>query len=123
MSSTEKDSNETIVIAIPVAGGRLCTHFGHCGQFALIEVDTAGRQILNSRQVDTPAHQPGVLPRLLHEQEVNLVIAGGMGRRAQSMFAENGIEVVVGAPAEPPKSIVESYLNGDLQPGQNICDH
>ena len=123
MSSTEKDSNSVRVIAIPVAGGRLCMHFGHCEQFTLLDVDTAGREILNSRQITSPPHQPGLLPRWLHEQGVNLVIASGMGGRAQGLFAEQGIEVIVGAPAEPPESLVRSYLNGTLQPGENVCDH
>lgn len=31
-------------IAIPMAGGQLCMHFGHCEQFALVDVDeTAGK--------------------------------------------------------------------------------
>ena len=123
MSSTEKDSKSALVIAIPVAGGQLCMHFGQCEQFALLDVDTAGKEILNSRQLTPPAHEPGLLPRWLHDKGVNLVIAGGMGGRAQGIFAENGIEVVVGAPAEPPESIVRSYLDGKLQPGENICDH
>ena len=123
MSLTENRNSKVCVIAIPVVGGRLCMHFGHCEQFALLDVDTAGKEILNSRQLTPPAHEPGLLPRWLHDQGVNLVIAGGMGGRAQGIFAENGIEVVVGAPAEPPESIVRSYLDGKLRPGENICDH
>ena len=92
-----------------------------CG--ALLDVDTAKRQMLNSGQLDPPVHQPGVLPRWLHEQGVNLVVAGGMGRRAQDIFAEQGIEVIVGAPAGRPEQIVRSYLDGTLQPGENVCDH
>jgi predicted Fe-Mo cluster-binding NifX family protein len=26
-------------IAIPMAGGTLCPHFGHCEQFAIVDVD------------------------------------------------------------------------------------
>jgi len=51
MSSAEKDSNKLRVIAIPVAGGRLCMHFGHCEQFALLDVDMESKEILNSRQI------------------------------------------------------------------------
>lgn len=123
MSSTEKDSKSALVIAIPVVGGQLCMHFGHCEQFVLLDVDTASKEILDSRQLTPPVHQPGVLPRWLHDQGVNLVIAGGMGGRAQGIFAENDIQVIVGAPAEPPESIVRSYLHGKLQPGENLCDH
>ena len=123
MSSSNKDANRMQVIAIPVENGRLCMHFGHCEQFALLDVDTADKKILSSRQIDPPPHQPGILPRWLHDQGVNLVVTGGVGRRAQNIFAEHGIEVIVGAPAEPPESIVRSYLDGKLQSGENICDH
>jgi len=123
MSSTEKNSKSAFVIAMPIAGGQLCMHFGHCEQFSLHDVDTTKKEILNSRQLTPPAHQPGVLPRWLHDQGVNLVIAGGMGGRAQGIFEENGIKVIVGAPAELPESIVRSYLDGKLQAGENICDH
>jgi predicted Fe-Mo cluster-binding NifX family protein len=123
MSLSPKDSNKTLVIAIPITGGRLCAHFGHSEWFALLEVDTASGQILSSRQLDPPVHQPGVLPRWLNDQGVNLVIVGGIGRRAQSIFAEQGIEIIVGAPAGSPEDIVRSYLDGNLQLGDNICDH
>ena len=74
--------------------------------------------------MDTPpAHEPGVLPRWLGEKGVNIIIAGGMGSRAQNLFAEQNIEVVVGAPAEAPDAIVNAYLAGSLQAGDNICDH
>ncbi len=122
MSSAETDNN-VLVVAIPVAGGRLCMHFGHCEQFTLLEVDTEGKKILRSRRIDPPPHEPGLLPRWLHEQGVNLVIAGGMGGRAQAIFAEQGIDVIVGAPAESPESLARSYLDGTLQSGENTCDH
>jgi predicted Fe-Mo cluster-binding NifX family protein len=122
MSSTQAGNN-VLVVAIPVAGGQLCMHFGHCEQFTLLEVDTEGGKILRSRRIDPPPHEPGLLPRWLHEQGVNLVIAGGMGGRAQGIFAEQGIDVLVGAPAESPENLARSYLDGTLQSGENTCDH
>ncbi len=123
MASTDKPDNTKQVIAIPVAGGQLCLHFGHCQQFALFDVDSEAGEILNDRRLDPPAHQPGVLPAWLHDQGVNVIIAGGMGMRAQNLFAEHGIKVVVGAPSQPPENVVRSYLDGDLAVGENICDH
>jgi ATP-binding protein involved in chromosome partitioning len=108
-------------IAIPLAAGRLCMHFGHSEQFALVEVNDG--QAPQITLVTPPAHEPGVLPRWLHEQGVTLVIAGGMGQRAQQLFAQNGVKVVVGAPAETPDVLVSGYLNGTLQCGGNTCDH
>ena len=110
-------------IAIPVAGGRLCPHFGRCEQFAIVNADAQKKKLVSLDMLTPPPHEPGVLPRWLREQEATVIIAEGMGRRAQELFARNGITVLVGAPAETPEQLVFAYLNGTLQAGDNICDH
>ena len=110
-------------IAIPTAEGRLAMHFGHCQAFLLFDVDTEKKTILKSEQLAPPAHEPGVLPRWLAEQGANLIIAGGMGMRAQQLFEQQNIAVTVGASAERPEDIVQAYLEGTLQTGDNVCDH
>jgi predicted Fe-Mo cluster-binding NifX family protein len=52
-----------------------------------------------------------------------MVIAGGMGQRAHGLFAEQGMQVIVGAPAETPEKLVADYMGGNLIPGKNNCDH
>jgi predicted Fe-Mo cluster-binding NifX family protein len=64
-----------------------------------------------------------VLPRWLQEQGAEVVIAGGMGMRAQQLFAKYGMKVIVGAPPEDAESVALSYVRGTLQLGENICDH
>ena len=110
-------------IAIPTAGGKLTAHFGHCEHFALIEVDTEKKEIVQKEVLGSPPHQPGLLPSWLAERGANLIIAGGMGQRAQNLFVEKGIEVIVGAPSLDAETIVENYLKGTLEAGENICDH
>ena len=110
-------------IAIPLAAGQLCMHFGHCEQFALVDVDEAARKPRQVKLLTPPPHEPGLLPRWLHEQGTNMVIAGGMGQRAQQLFAQSGIQVLVGAPVGTPEELVRAYLDGSLKPGQNTCDH
>ena len=110
-------------IAIPVDEGRLSPHFGHCGSFALIDVDLEKREIIQEQMVNSPPHEPGLLPRWLHDQEAELIIAGGMGSRAQGLFAEQGIQVIVGAPQGTPHDLAISFLQGTLKTGDNICDH
>ena len=44
-------------------------------------------------------------------------------KRAQQLFAGNGITVVVGVPAETPEQLASAYLSGTLQAGEKICDH
>ena len=110
-------------VAVPVANGKLNLHFGHCETLALLDVNQENNAIVSRLDVTPPPHEPGLLPRWLAEKNVNVVIAGGMGQRAQSLFAENDIEVVTGAPAETPEALVLSFLNGTLLTGANACDH
>ncbi|MBN1392824.1 MAG: NifB/NifX family molybdenum-iron cluster-binding protein [Sedimentisphaerales bacterium] len=110
-------------IAIPLTNGKLSQHFGHCEQFAVIDVDTDSKAVKSQELITPPAHEPGVLPAWLASLNVELIITGGMGQRAQQLFAQNQIEVVVGAPVDTPENIVSAYLNKTLQAGENICDH
>jgi len=110
-------------IAIPLAEGKLSLHFGHCESFALLDVDTERKEVLKREDLEAPPHEPGLLPRWLAERGAGMIIAGGMGQRAQDLFRQQGIEVLVGAPAETPEKLASDYLAGTLSPGQNACDH
>ena len=120
-SSAEEGSG--LKIAIPLAEGKLSMHFGHCQEFALVEVDVEGKKIASIERLQPPAHEPGVLPKWLHDQGANLIIASGMGQRAQQLFSQAGIEVVIGAASDTPEAVVQAYLAGTLATGDNICDH
>ena len=109
--------------AVPVSGGRLSAHFGHCEQFALIDVDEEKKEIVGKVLVPSPGHQPGLLPEWLAEQGVSVVIASGMGTRAQALFYQNRIQVVTGALGDDPERVVSDYIRGTLPIGDNICDH
>ena len=110
-------------IAIPLFDGKLSQHFGHCEKFAVIDTYDNSNSISNREDLTPPPHEPGVLPKWLGGMGVNVIIAGGMGQRAQQLFAQNKIEVVVGAPADSPENLVSAYLNKTLQTGKNVCDH
>lgn len=110
-------------IAVPVVGGKLCSHFGHCESFALIDTDPGSGTILGREDVVAPPHQPGLLPGWLAERGADIIIAGGMGGRALELFSERGITVVLGAPNSDPERLASDYLNGVLSGGENRCDH
>ena len=109
--------------AVPVSGGTMSPHFGHCEQFALFDVEEQKKEIINKEFIISPEHQPRLLPRWLAEKGVSVVIAGGMGPRAQDIFHQNGISVVLGAMESDPEQAVLSHLNGTLAIGGNVCDH
>jgi len=89
--------------AVPVSDGRLATHFGHCEHFALIDADETSKSIVRKELVASPGHQPGLLPVWLAEEGVCAVIASGMGSRAQALFRENRIKVIIGTLEDEPE--------------------
>ncbi len=122
-NGTSGDSTLEIKIAIPLAGGLLAEHFGHCDEFVVFGADREQRKLNANSRITPPQHEPGLLPRWLGELGVNVVIAGGLGRRARTAFESNGIEVVAGVAAGDPTEIAQSFLDGTLEAGRNLCDH
>lgn len=110
-------------IAIPIAQNRVCMHFGHCEFFGFYEVDLKEKKIVKSEMIAPPPHQPGILPPWIKSQGGDLVIAGGMGSRAQNLFRAAGVQVLTGAPSGNPEEIIINYLNNTLETGENACDH
>lgn len=117
----KKHSEDTKILVVPVSEGKLSSHFGHCKQFALIEIQHG--KIAKTEMLTPPAHKPEVLPRWLNEQGADIVIAAGMGERAQQLLEEKGIEVIIGAPMDSPESLTHQYLSGTLVTDANVCDH
>ncbi len=107
--------------AIPTLNEKLTAHFGHCEKFAIVDVEED--KVVNEEFIVPPVHQPGVYPKFLADQGVHVIIAGGMGQKAQDLFAMNNIEVHMGVQDGTPSELVMSYLNNKLQTGQNLCDH
>ncbi len=109
-------------VAVPLVEGNLSMHFGHCDTFAVMDVDDTGA-VINRDDLTPPPHEPGVLPEWLGSLEVNCIIAGGMGSRAQNLFADNGISVIIGAPSKSPEELASMCVAGTLESGDNVCDH
>ena len=117
------DVDSTTRFAVPMSDGVLCPHFGHCQEFALIDVDKASNAVLATTVIPAPEHEPGLLPAWLADRGATFIIAGGMGSKAQQLFAEQGVTVVTGAPMEAAETVVQQYLAGSLVTGDNGCDH
>ena len=107
-------------IAIATENSQVSAHFGRCQSYTIFEVE--GKEITGKNVVDTPGHQPGMLPRFLNEKGVNFVIAGGMGPRAQNLFREMTIEPIIGASGKVD-DVIQDFLNGTLEIGDSLCDH
>lgn len=109
-----------MIIGIATEGNNASQHFGHCEGFTLYEV--ADNKINNKTFVENPGHEPGFLPKFLAGKNVNVILAGGMGRKAVELFEQNNIKVVVGVRGDIDAAMDE-YLKGDLKSTGSICDH
>ena len=105
-------------IAMPTDDGQVAAHFGHCSEFMLFDV--ADGKVAATRIIANPGHRPGFLPRFLAEQEVTVLVAGGIGSSAVELFQEAGIEVCIGAQGKAGE-VVEQYLKGEIQSTGAAC--
>lgn len=107
-------------ICIPVEDGEVSQHFGHTAEFAIFFVEDG--KVVSKEMLRSPGHEPGLIPRLMEENGVDVVITGGLGRRAQDMFDEMGIRVISGVSGSIEEAI-RRFLDGTLVAGENLCDH
>ncbi|HHW07171.1 MAG TPA: dinitrogenase iron-molybdenum cofactor biosynthesis protein [Clostridia bacterium] len=89
-------------------------HFGHCDVFVLVDVEEG--QIVREQNLSNPGHAGGgclVPVQMLAEQEVDVIISGGMGHGPRMGFQQAGIKVFLGRESTV-KQAVEDYLQGKL---------
>ena len=95
-------------------------HFGRCPYYVLVDLE--GRQVRQVNAVANPhysQHAPGVVPGFIRNQGADVMLTGGMGRRAIGFFRQYGIEAVTGA-SGVVRHALEQYLGGELQ-GAEPC--
>ena len=111
-------------IAIPVANEQVCMHFGHCQVFHVFQLDD-DKNIEKVDVLTPPPHEPGVLPKWMGEEvKANVILAGGMGMRAQELFKQYGITIITGVESgKTPEELVKDYISNKLTTGENACSH
>jgi predicted Fe-Mo cluster-binding NifX family protein len=101
-------------------------HFGRCPHYILVDVE--GHEVKAVNAIDNPyygQHSPGVVPGFIHSQGVDVMLTGGMGRRAIASFEQLGVEAVSGASGTVRRAL-ELYLGGQLrgvQPCRESIEH
>lgn len=107
-------------IAVSTERGYVSAHFGRCPSYTLFEIQDG---ILQSKEeIPNPGHQPGFLPQFLSERGVQCIIAGGMGPRAQALFAQKNIETITGIQGSI-EDVIHKYMNQQLEAGEDLCNH
>lgn len=110
--STDTDQG----IESPISG-----HFGRCPFYVIIDLEE--NKVSRVQTVSNPflqQHQPGNIPDFINQQGAQVIISGGMGKRAFGFFQQHGIKVATGAQGRVDKAL-QDYLNGDLFEGEPTC--
>ena len=106
-------------IAIAKDDNLVSEHFGHCQGFEIVQIEK--RKIVKRDFIPNPGHKPGFLPKYLSEHGINIIIAGGMGAKAQELFNMNNIEVIVGAKGKID-DVLNDYIAGNLKSTNSVCE-
>jgi len=101
-------------------------HFGRCAYYVFVDVvDGRVGQVITLPNGYAASHAPGELPAFIQQNGVDVLLTGGMGRRAVEHFTDYGIEVVTGARGRVADTL-QHYLAGELSgvvPCQNSREH
>lgn len=107
-----------VKVALATDGQYVAAHFGDCPAYTLAEVKDG--QVKSVETIPNPGHRPGFLPTYLSELGVTHVIAGGMGPRAQELFAGRGITTIIGVQGTI-NEVLDAFTAGRLRPGEALA--
>ena len=107
-------------IAVTYDNGEVFQHFGRTENFKVYEVEN--NQVISSEVIGSNGIGHGALAGLLAEEDIEVLICGGIGGGAQNALSEAGITLVAGA-AGNTDEVVESYLKGELVSTGANCNH
>ena len=107
-------------IAVTYDNGNIFQHFGRTEYFKVYEIED--NKIIDSQVIGSNGVGHGALAGLLADQDIKVLICGGLGGGALNALRNAGIEVCAGA-AGDADTAVEMYLRGELVDSGANCDH
>jgi predicted Fe-Mo cluster-binding NifX family protein len=120
LNEKKKKTEVQMRIAISTESGYVSAHFGRCPSYTLVDIEDG--KVIKLEEIANPGHSPGFLPNYLSEKGVDTIIAGGMGPRAQGLFAEKKIHAIIGVQGRIDE-VIDKFLHQELKAGKDLCDH
>lgn len=110
-----------MIIAVTYENENVFQHFGHTQNFKLYNVED--NKIIDCKVVSTNGQGHGALATFLKNNNVDIVICGGIGSGAQIALNNNGIKFYGGVSGGCDDS-VSALLNNTLEYNPNVmCSH
>ena len=108
-------------IAVTTENGNVFQHFGKCKEFTLFDVEE--QKIISKHVLSAGESGHSALAVLLAQNQVDLLICGGIGAGARVALQESGIQLAAGVSGTVDNA-VNAYLNGTLFfNNEATCDH
>lgn len=108
-------------IAVTTDNGMVFQHFGQTKNFTVFEVE--GKEVKSKQLLNAGDNGHSALALLLSEQNVNVLICGGIGQGAKDALKNANVTLVAGA-SGLIDDVVDSYLAGNLQHNATFtCNH
>ena len=107
-------------IAATYDNGNIFQHFGRTQFFKIYNVED--NQVTSSEVIGSNGEGHGALAGILADEQVDVLICGGIGPGAQNALDHMGIQLVSGAEGDADQA-VEAFLKGELVSAGATCDH
>ena len=110
---------------LPQGKAVVADHFGRCSKILIYEVNEEKKVVKEEVYYNPLQSGHGgacELPAYVKEYNANVIIAGGMGRKAVMQFNQFGIQVIT-APGADILDALYGYLKGDLNSYEECAGH
>ncbi len=107
-------------VAVSTDGAYVSAHFGRCPEYTIFDIEDG--KIKERKVIPNPGHEPGFLPGYLGKMGIDCIICGGMGPRAQELFAQQNVKTLIGIEGLVDE-VIKLYIKGELVSGKSTCDH
>lgn len=116
----EKMKDMRIAVAADESG-EIFQHFGHTRFFAVYDIKDG--KVSSHSMIDAEGSGHSALGGFLRENNVDLLICGGIGGGAKNVLTEAGIELVSGVSGSIEEA-VQNFIEGKLHDDPDAeCDH
>ncbi|MCQ2530408.1 MAG: FKBP-type peptidyl-prolyl cis-trans isomerase [Lachnospiraceae bacterium] len=106
-------------IAVSYENGQVFQHFGKTEEFKVYDIED--KEVISSEVMGTNGVGHEALADFLVENEIDIVICGGLGEGAMYALQEGGIEVFAGVEGDADGA-VKAYLDGTLDSTGVNCE-
>lgn len=125
-SGTHGESPSTggsaMVIAVPHEAGQVNQHFGRTREFLIARSAEGSPGETAVYEVPGMQHNHGALAGFLQHQQVDVILAGGMGAPMQAALKRAGFDLYCGV-SGPADEAVAAFLRGEITQSEATCGH